>query len=80
MDCPANAPAWLKWAWHEIGVEEELNNTGPDIRRYISIAKCGHEGDPWCAIFANAALEASSIPARAAQAPNPSATTPISYN
>lgn len=62
MDCPANAPPWLKWAWSEIGVEEELNNTGPDIRRYISYAKCGHEGDPWCAIFANAALEASSIP------------------
>lgn len=62
MDVPANAPAWMKWAWSEIGIEEDEGNTGPDIRRYIAAAKCGREGDPWCAIFTNAALETSGLP------------------
>lgn len=56
------APAWFTWAFKELGVREEPENRGPAIRRYIGLAHCGVEGDPWCAIFANAALEASGIP------------------
>lgn len=41
----------------EIGTREEPENRGPAIRRYISLAHAGQEGDPWCAIFANAMLE-----------------------
>lgn len=62
MEVPASAPKWLQWAWNEIGVEEQEGNTGPDIERYIKDGKCGAVGDPWCAIFANAALEDSGIP------------------
>jgi len=61
MQCPKNAPPWLQWAWNEIGTHEVPENRGPAIRRYISLARCGVEGDPWCAIFANAALESSGI-------------------
>jgi len=61
MPCPANAPPWLQWAWQEIGTREIPENRGPAIRRYISLAKCGEEGDPWCAIFANAALESCGL-------------------
>lgn len=61
MQCPAGAPAWLQWAWHEIGTREVPGNRGAAVRRYISLAKCGEEGDPWCAIFANAALESCGI-------------------
>jgi uncharacterized protein (TIGR02594 family) len=53
------APAWFQWALHEIGFHETGNNGG--IERYISLAHTGSVGDPWCAIFANAALEASGI-------------------
>lgn len=56
------APVWFQWALHEVGVRELPENRGPDIRRYIELAKAGHEGDPWCAIFANAAFEANGIP------------------
>jgi uncharacterized protein (TIGR02594 family) len=54
---PASAPAWFIAARKEIGVRERPENRGPDIRRYIALAHCGTEGDPWCAIFANAMLE-----------------------
>lgn len=50
-------PPWYKWALGEIGQHELPDNRGPVIRRYISLAKCGAEGEPWCAIFANAAFE-----------------------
>lgn len=50
-------PAWYQWALKEIGQREEPENRGPAVRRYIATGKCGHEGDPWCAIFVNAALE-----------------------
>lgn len=53
------APPWFKWALHEVGVRELPENRGPDIRRYIALAKCGEEGQPWCAIFENAAFEAT---------------------
>lgn len=53
------APAWFQWALHEIGFHETGNNQGID--RYISLAHTGAEGDPWCAIFANAALESVGV-------------------
>lgn len=62
MQCPDNAPTWLKLAWVEIGTRELPENRGPNIRRYIAGAKCGAEGQPWCAIFANWALEAARVP------------------
>jgi uncharacterized protein (TIGR02594 family) len=57
----ASAPAWFVAARREIGVRELPENRGPDIRRYIALAHCGAEGDPWCAIFANAMLESAGI-------------------
>jgi uncharacterized protein (TIGR02594 family) len=58
--------AWMDWAHREAtdGIEEEPNkdNRGPVIRRYINLAKCGVEGDPYCAIFVNAALEQAGLP------------------
>jgi uncharacterized protein (TIGR02594 family) len=56
----AGAPPWFQWALHEIGFHETGNNQG--IERYIGLAHCGSLGDPWCAIFCNAALESSGIP------------------
>lgn len=61
MTCPVNAPSWLQAAWKEIGIREVGNNSGPNVRRYISLAHAGEEGDPWCAIFANAMLEVVGI-------------------
>jgi uncharacterized protein (TIGR02594 family) len=58
---PQGAPAWLADAWKEIGVHEVGNNRGGDVRRYIGLAHAGAEGDPWCAIFANAMLESAGI-------------------
>lgn len=54
-------PAWYLAAQKEIGTRELPENRGPAIRRYIAAAHCGSEGDPWCAIFANAMLEQSGI-------------------
>jgi uncharacterized protein (TIGR02594 family) len=42
-------------------VRELPENRGPAIRRYIALAHCGAEGDPWCAVFANAMLESAGI-------------------
>ena len=67
MTAPAGTPAfdkappWFLWALKELGVHEVGDNRGPDIRRYIKLARAGAEGDPWCAIFCNAALEASGV-------------------
>lgn len=55
-------PPWFDLAVKEIGTRELPSNRGPAIRRYITLAKCGEEGDPWCAIFANAMFEACGIP------------------
>lgn len=60
--CPVGATPWMQWQWKEIGTRELPENRGPAVRRYIQIGKCGEEGDPWCAIFENAALESCSIP------------------
>lgn len=57
----AGSPPWFQWAMHEVGTVEGPNNTGPELARYAQLAHCGSPGDAWCAIFANAALEASSI-------------------
>lgn len=55
----ADAPKWFQLALHEIGFHEIGNNQG--IGRYIAMAHCGAEGDPWCAIFANAMLEQAGL-------------------
>lgn len=57
-----STPAWFEAARKEIGTKELPENRGPAIRRYIALAHCGQEGDPWCAIFANAMLESVGIP------------------
>jgi uncharacterized protein (TIGR02594 family) len=57
----ASAPAWFIAACKEIGVREQPENRGADIRRYIALAHCGAEGQPWCAIFANAMLESVGV-------------------
>lgn len=54
-------PAWYNAAVKEIGTRELPDNRGPAIRRYIALAKCGEEGEPWCAIFANAMLESMGV-------------------
>ena len=52
-------PPWVAWGLREIGFHEQPGNRG--IEKYIALAHCGSVGDPWCAIFANAGLEASGI-------------------
>ena len=61
IDPPATdkKPPWMTWAEKEVGFHEQGRNHGID--RYSSLAKCGSDGDPWCAIFVNAALEANGI-------------------
>lgn len=58
-------PVWMDWIIKEAtdGIEEEPNrdNRGPVIRKLIKLAKCGAEGDPYCAIGVNAALEVNDI-------------------
>lgn len=55
----AGAPTWFQWGLHEIGFHETGNNQG--IERYIGLAHAGTPGDPWCAIFMNAALESCGV-------------------
>jgi uncharacterized protein (TIGR02594 family) len=55
----AGAPDWFLAALHEIGFHETGANQG--IGRYIAMAHCGADGDPWCAIFANAMLESAGV-------------------
>jgi uncharacterized protein (TIGR02594 family) len=50
-------PPWLIAARKEIGFREIGDNHG--LERYIAMAKCGAEGQPWCAIFVNAMLEST---------------------
>lgn len=56
-----NIQPWFNWALNEIGQHELPENRGPVVQRYINQAHCGELGDPWCAIFVNAAIEASGI-------------------
>jgi uncharacterized protein (TIGR02594 family) len=53
-------PPWLITARQEIGFRERPGNRG--IERYIRLAHAGSPGDPWCAIFVNAMLEAAGYP------------------
>lgn len=55
-------PAHYTWAQAEIGKREQPENRGPVVQRYIDLGKCGTIGDPWCAIFVNAALESNGVP------------------
>ena len=52
-------PPWLVRARTFIGFHETGNNRG--IEEFISEAKTGSLGDPWCAIFANAMLESVGV-------------------
>lgn len=54
-------PSWYEAALKEVGTRELPENRGPAIRRYVELAHCGSEGDPWCAIFVNAMLESVGI-------------------
>lgn len=54
-------PPWFEWMKKEIGQHELPENRGPVIERYIRLGKCGSVGDPWCAIFMNAALEETGL-------------------
>jgi uncharacterized protein (TIGR02594 family) len=53
-------PPWLIKARTYVGFHEQSNNQG--LGTFIALAHCGAEGDPWCAIFANACLESSGFP------------------
>jgi uncharacterized protein (TIGR02594 family) len=55
----AGAPPWFQLALHEIGFHETGDNQGID--RYVQMAHCGADGEPWCAIFANAMLEQAGV-------------------
>ena len=53
-------PPWLSVARKQVGFVEKPGNQG--IEKYCGLAKCGHAGDPWCAIFVNAMLETVGLP------------------
>lgn len=55
----ADFPPWFIGALHEVGFHETGNNEGID--KYIALAHTGSDGEPWCAIFANAMLEQAGI-------------------
>jgi uncharacterized protein (TIGR02594 family) len=52
-------PPWLAKAEIYLGFHERPGNRG--IEEFIALAKCGEGGDPWCAIFVNACLEAAGV-------------------
>jgi uncharacterized protein (TIGR02594 family) len=54
------APPWLVRAASYLGFHEIGDNQG--IGHFIDDAHVGQEGDPWCAIFANACLEEAGVP------------------
>jgi uncharacterized protein (TIGR02594 family) len=54
-----NQPPWYVNALKDLGFHETGNNRG--IEKFIAQAHCGHLGDPWCAIFANAKLEEAGV-------------------
>jgi uncharacterized protein (TIGR02594 family) len=61
-----NEPRWFTWALHELGVRETPGKGSTDrILAYRKLAKIPLDGEdsvvPWCAIFANAALEQSGV-------------------
>ena len=54
-------PNWNRLARTQIGIHEVGDNSGPDVARYIAGAHAGALGEPWCAIFANWALESCGV-------------------
>jgi uncharacterized protein (TIGR02594 family) len=52
-------PMWVTTGLKDLGFHEKGDNQG--IESFITQAKCGHSGDPWCAIWANAKLEENKI-------------------
>src|SRR6516162_9418976 len=69
-------PAWLVRARTFIGFHETGDNRG--IEQFISEAKTGSLGEPWCAIFANAMLESVGVRGRARRRRAVSSTMQIS--
>lgn len=61
MQCPANAPPWVATGWKDIGIHEQPENRGPYVRKLAADSRCGAEGLPWCAMYANAQLERAGI-------------------
>jgi len=57
---PDAQPIWIENGLKDLGFHETGNNEG--IGKFITQAHCGQEGDPWCAIWANAKLEQSNLP------------------
>lgn len=52
-------PKWVELGLKDVGFHEQENNQG--IGTFIEQAHCGQEGDPWCAIWANAKLEQAGL-------------------
>jgi uncharacterized protein (TIGR02594 family) len=52
-------PGWVILGLRDLGFHEKGDNKG--IEKFIEQAHCGHVGDPWCAIWANAKLEQSGV-------------------
>lgn len=61
----AASPTWFKSAMAELGKRETGDNAGPNVARYIALAKCGALGEPWCSIFVNAMFALANIPGTA---------------
>jgi uncharacterized protein (TIGR02594 family) len=53
-------PKWVTLGRQDIGFHEIGNNQG--IGTFIAQAHCGQQGDPWCAIWANAKIEQAGLP------------------
>jgi uncharacterized protein (TIGR02594 family) len=58
-DAKPMPPPWLAKAESYLGFHERAGNRG--IEEFIALAKCGEGGDPWCAVFVNACLEATGV-------------------
>jgi uncharacterized protein (TIGR02594 family) len=52
-------PPWVTEGRKDLGFHEIQANQG--IGKFIEQSHCGQEGEPWCAIWANAKLEVSGI-------------------
>jgi len=55
----SDEPPWVTEGRKDLDFHETGNNRG--IQKFCDQAKCGNEGDRWCAIWANAKLEVSGI-------------------